>query len=356
MSERDAAAASDPAPASEGRRASTDWRPSAPLANLRRRADLLALVREFFAARGVLEVETPLLGAAAATDLHLASLSATLAGVPSRRLWLQTSPELHMKRLLAAGSGPIWQLGKAFRDGESGRRHNPEFTMLEWYRPGFDHHRLMDEVEALLRAALPQLAGAAPAERSTYRQSFLRHAGVDPFADDVATLRAKAGELGVGAQAGGDDGEPWSREEWLHLLFASVVEPRCGWEGAGDSPRAGITFLYDFPASEAALARVRPGEPAVAERFEAFVAGVELANGYHELADAAEQRRRFDADLAARDRGGLPAVPADERLLAALEHGLPDCAGVALGFDRLVMLALGAASIDEVLAFPLERA
>ncbi|HXT20968.1 MAG TPA: EF-P lysine aminoacylase GenX [Thermoanaerobaculia bacterium] len=355
------------------------WRPTAPIENLRRRGELLTQVRRFFAERGVLEVETPLLGAATATYLHLASLSTTLAGPPPRTLWLQTSPELHMKRLLAAGSGPIWQLGKAFRDGESGRRHNPEFTMLEWYRPGWDHHRLMDEVEELLRATLPRLVGEAAAETLTYREAFQRHAGVDPFADEAATLQRRARELGVGADAGAD----WPREEWLHLLFSAVVEPRCGWgrplplegqgeggigvgqntgegvgrEGAAGSARGGgVTFVHDFPAAEAALARVRPGDPPLAERFEAFVAGVELANGYHELADPTEQRRRFDADRAARRARGLPDVPHDERLLAALAHGFPDCAGVALGFDRLVMLALGASSIEEVIAFPVDRA
>jgi elongation factor P--(R)-beta-lysine ligase len=337
-----------------------DWQPTAPLANLRRRVELVAAVRDFFATRGVLEVETPLLGAATATDLHLASLSTTLAGAPPRLLWLQTSPELHMKRLLAAGSGPIWQLCKAFRDGETGRRHNPEFTMLEWYRPGWDHHRLMDEVEELLRATLPRLA-EAPAERLTYREAFQRHAGVDPFAAGAEELRRRAGELGIastsaGSTAGGDTSaahDGWSREDWLHLLFATAVEPRCGWV-ARDRP--GITFIHDFPASEAALARVRAGDPPVAERFEAFVEGVELANGYHELADPGEQARRFAADVASRADRGLPAVPADARLLAALAHGLPDCAGVALGFDRLAMLALGAVSIDEVIAFPIDRA
>ncbi len=338
-----------------------DWQPSASLANLRRRAELVAAVRAFFAARGVLEVETPVVGAATATDLHLASLSTTLAGVPPRTLWLQTSPELHMKRLLAAGSGPIWQLCKAFRDGEAGRRHNPEFTMLEWYRPAWDHHRLMDEVEELLRATLPRLAEAPAAERLTYREAFRRHAGLDPFTAGVEELRRRADELGIAStgaasDAGGEASaahDPWSREDWLHLLFATAVEPRCGW-AAPD--RAGITFLHDFPASEAALARVRAGDPPVAERFEAFVEGVELANGYHELTDPDEQARRFAADVAARGERGLPDVPADARLLAALEHGLPDCAGVALGFDRLAMLALDAASIDEVIAFPIDRA
>ncbi len=293
----------------------------------------------------MLEVETPLLGAATATDLHLASLSTTLHGPPPRTLWLQTSPELHMKRLLAAGSGPIWQLGKAFRDGESGRRHNPEFTMLEWYRPGWDHHQLMDEVEALLRATLPELVDEHAGERLTYRQAFLRHAGIDPFAADATTLQRRASELGVAAA---DAAADWPREEWLHLLLATAVEPQLG--------HGEVTFIHDFPAAEAALARVRDENPPVAERFEAFVAGVELANGYHELADPLEQRRRFEHDLAARRERGLPAVAADGRLLAALSHGLPDCAGVALGFDRLVMLALGADHIDEVIAFPVNRA
>ena len=347
-----------------------DWRPTAPLENLKRRAELVGAVRRFFAERGVLEVETPALGAATATDLHLASLATSLsaplascaatlsaplasdaatlsapAAGGARRLYLQTSPELHMKRLLAAGSGPIWQLCKAFRDGEAGRRHNPEFTMLEWYRPGWDHHRLIGEVDELLRATLPGIVGGGPREQLTYRDAFLTHAGIDPFAADAQTLRSRAAELGVDVGAGSAS---WSREEWLHLLLAAVVEPRLG--------RGRPTFLLDFPASEAALARVRDGDPPVAERFEAFVEGVELANGYHELADAREQARRFAADSDARRRDGLPAAPADARLLAALEHGLPDCAGVALGFDRLAMLALGVDSIDQVIAFPIDRA
>jgi len=318
----------------------SDWPPTAPLANLRRRAEIVDAVRRFFADRGVLEVETPLLGAAAATDLHLASIPATLAAPAPHTRWLQTSPELHMKRLLAAGSGPIWQLGKAFRDGEAGRRHNPEFTILEWYRPGWDHHALMDEVEALLVAVLGPFAAAA--ERVTYRDAFARYAGADPFAG-AAELRERAHALGIASDELGDQPEPWR-----HLLLATTVEPRLG--------RGRVTFLHDFPAAEAALARVRPGIPPVAERFEAYVEGVELANGYHELADADEQARRFAADLAARHERGLPAVPADARLLAALRSGFPDCAGVALGFDRLVMLALAVDDIAQVIAFPADRA
>jgi lysyl-tRNA synthetase class 2 len=318
-----------------------DWRPTAPLDHLRRRADLVARVRAFFAERGVLEVETPALGEATATDLHLQSIAARVSFPEPRTVWLQTSPELHMKRLLAAGSGAIWQLCKAFRDGEAGRRHNPEFTMLEWYRPGWDHHALMDEVEALLAALLGPFDG--PGERLTYREAYLRHAGVDPFTATATELRARCAALGV---ASDDLGE--AREPWLHLLLSTVVEPHLG--------RGRPSFVLDFPAAEAALARVRPGEPPVAERFEAFVEGVELANGYHELADPVEQERRFAADLAARRARGLPGVDADARLVAALAHGFPDCAGVALGFDRLVMLALGTDDIAQVIAFPADRA
>ncbi len=337
----------------------TDWRPSASLETLRRRADLAAAVRAFFAERGVLEVETPSLAAATVTDPHLRSLvthCAEPAGGGSRRLYFQTSPELAMKRLLAAGSGAVYQLGRAFRDGEAGRRHNPEFTLLEWYRPAFDHHRLMDEVEELLRATLGDRLSALPAERLTYRQAFERHAGVDPFRDPPERLRAAAERATSGTPPDlGDD-----RDAWLDLLMATVVEPRLGWEDeAGEGPHRAL-FVHDFPASQAALARLRPaaepGGPALAERFELFVAGVELANGFHELADPAEQRRRFEGDLATRRDRGLPEVAMDERFLAALEAGLPPCAGVALGFDRLVMLATGAASIAEVLAFPIDRA
>jgi lysyl-tRNA synthetase class 2 len=315
----------------------------------------------------VLEVETPCLGAAAVTDPHLHSLATRLgaggAGGPERTLYLQTSPEYAMKRLLAAGSGPIYQLARAFRDGEAGRRHNPEFTLLEWYRPGFDHHRLMDEVEELLAATLGDeglgerpidegTGRAGPAERLTYAEAFRRHAGVDPFADPVARLADAARAAAGGAVPElGDD-----RDAWLALLMATVVERRLGWDG----DRARPTFVHDFPASQAALARVREplpeGGPAIAERFELFVAGIELANGFHELADPAEQRRRFERDLARRRAAGLPEPPIDERLLTALDAGLPDCAGVALGFDRLVMLAAGARSIEEVLAFPIDRA
>jgi len=318
-----------------------DWRPTAPLGNLRRRAEVVAKVRTFFAERDVLEVETPSLSTATVTDLHLASLrladDAASAGL--RGAYLQTSPEFHMKRLLAAGSGPIFQIARAFRDGESGRRHNPEFTILEWYRPGWDHHRLMDEVGELLSIVL----GVAPAERITYRDAFQRHTGLDPFSAGDDDLERCAADHGMPPPRG-----ELSRDDRLHLVMSAAVEPELG--------RTRPTFVYDYPASQAALARIRDDEPPVAERFEAYVGGVELANGYHELVDANEQARRFVADQRTRERAGMRPVRPDGRLLAALAHGLPPCAGVALGLDRLVMLACEAESIDQVIAFPVDRA
>lgn len=317
------------------------WRPTASRQALRQRAALLADLRRFFAEREVLEVETPLLAAATVADLHLHSLSCRLEGPGGgTRFFLQTSPEYAMKRLLAAGSGSIYQISKAFRDGEAGRLHNPEFTMLEWYRAGFDHHALMDEVEALLRTVL----SCPPGERYTYREVFGHHLGLDPHRASVDELASVARERGI--EFGG--AAPTARDEWLQLLLAECIEP------CFDLDRP--TFLTDFPPSQAALARVRLGDPPVAERFEVYLGGVELANGFHELADAAEQRRRFESDLEKRRRAGLPEVPLDERLLAALEAGLPDCAGVALGVDRLLMLVTGAADLAEILAFPITRA
>ncbi|MEK7323016.1 MAG: elongation factor P--(R)-beta-lysine ligase [Pseudomonadota bacterium] len=319
------------------------WRPSAELAVLRQRAQLLAELRDFFAARDVMEVETPVLYGAGATDPQLASFSAEYhgPGAPSgRTLYLQTSPEFTMKRLLAAGSGPIYQISKAFRNGEAGRRHNPEFTMLEWYRPGWDHHALMDEVEALIR----QILVAPAAARVSYGDLCLRYLGIDPHGAELTELRDAAAARGITAPVGlGDD-----RDGWLDFLWSHGVEPRLGGDGRP-------VFVIDYPASLAMLARLRPGSPAVAERFELYLHGVELANGFHELADGGEQRRRFEQDNARRRGAGLPAMPFDEHLLAALMHGLPDCGGVALGVDRLLMLRIGAQDIGEVLAFPWDR-
>ena len=315
------------------------WRPTASFDVLRLRAQMLRQLRAFFDARGVMEVETPALSRAGATDRHLASFRIDDAH-GSR--YLHTSPEYPMKRLLAAGSGDIWQACKVFRAGEAGRFHNPEFTLIEWYRTGFDHHRLMREVAELIANLVPSLSGEP--EYLTYGDAFQRYAGVDPHSVDPqacrAVLQAAGRDLPAVTELNNDD--------WLDLVAGEIVYPALGQQA--------ITFVYDFPASQAALARIRRDEPPVAERFEAFVRGVELANGFHELADPGEQRRRFERDMERRRSDGLPMVPMDEQLLQALGQGFPDCAGVALGFDRLVMLAAGAQTIDEVIAFPFGRA
>lgn len=246
-----------------------------------------------------------------------------------------------MKRLLAAGSGPIYQLSHVFRAEEAGRHHNPEFMMLEWYRPGWDHHRLMDEVEALLRELVPGLPGFA---RQTYAEVFRQHAQLDPHRDSVSRLRAAAVAAGLGTQ----DKVPDDRDFWLDLWMAARIGPRLGLEQP--------LLVYDFPASQAALARIRDGDPPLAERFELFWKGQELANGFHELADAAEQRRRFQADQAWRAAHKRPVPPYDSHLIAALESGIPDCAGVALGVDRLLMLKLGLPDIATAMPFDQSRA
>lgn len=317
----------------------TDWRPTASFDVLRLRAELLKRLRAFFDARGVLEVETPALSHAGATDRHLASFRIDAA---HSSFYLHTSPEFPMKRLLAAGAGDIWQICKVFRAGEAGRFHNPEFTLIEWYRIGFDHRRLMKEVAELVCELVPTVGGEP--EYLTYRDAFLQHAQIDPFQAEPAQCRTALMQTGR-------EPPPESAldvDGWLDLLAGERVYPALG--------HGHVTFVYDYPVSQAALARVRAGDPPVAERFEAFVNGVELANGFHELADPGEQRRRFERDLQQRGADNLPMMPMDERLLQALGHGLPDCAGVALGFDRLMMLAAGAGSIAEVIAFPFERA
>lgn len=322
-----------------------DWRPTASIEILKLRAELLARVRGFFARRGVLEAETPILAAAGTTDPHLHSYIATSTapGEHACRRYLQTSPEFAMKRLLAAGSESIYQICKVFRGGETGRRHNPEFTLLEWYRVGFSYHALMEEVVALMTDMLAGFRSIEPPERLSYREAFLRYMRIDPHEAGATELAAAARARGIVVSGLTDD-----RGAWLDLLLTHVVGPNLG--------RGRPTFLYDYPTSAAALARVRPGAPPVAERFELYWEGVELANGFQELTDAQEQRARFEQDRSVRRKRGLADVPQDERLLAALEYGLPDCSGVALGFDRLVMLAAGANAITDVIAFPSDRA
>ena len=326
---------------------SAQWAPSAQLTNIRLRARILSRIRAFFAERDVLEVETPALSQAAVGDPNIESFQTRYTGpgmAEGMPLYLHTSPEFPMKRLLAAGSGPIYQIARVFRQGERGRLHNPEFTLLEWYRPGFDHHALMEEVELLVRKLFDGCCSLAETEYLSYGEAFERYAGVDPHHDDIETLRQSTKRYGIEGVTGLDP----NRDTWLDLLLIHKVEPELG--------QGRLTFLYDYPVSQASLARIREGVPPVAERFELYYQGVELANGFHELGDAAEQRRRFERELSDREAAGEAVHPMDKRLLAALQHGIPDCAGVALGVDRLLMFLCRAERIDEVIAFPIERA
>ncbi|MFO0904667.1 MAG: EF-P lysine aminoacylase EpmA [Pirellulales bacterium] len=324
------------------------FRPSASWDSLRRRADLLRRLREFFHQRGFLEVETPVLSADIVVDRHLDPLSVTLYDDPRTPaigplFWLQTSPEFAMKRLVAAGGDALFQVAKAFRAAESGPLHNPEFTMVEWYRVGDDYAAGMQLLEDL---AAELLERGRP-ERLSYRDAFRQFAQLDPdLLDDASLADALAKRLPDGPHY-----PPSERDSWLNLALATLVEPRLG--------RGAPVLLYDYPASQAALARVRPasgGEPAKAERFELYVDGVELANGYHELLDADVLRSRNREQNAARVADGKPPLPEDSRLLDAMQHGLPPCSGTALGFDRLVMIAVGARSLRDVLAFPADLA
>jgi len=317
-----------------------DWRPTATLEVLRLRAQLLGQLRAHFASTGALEVETPVLVRAAVTDVHLESLGVHRAD-GTRIGFLQTSPEYAMKRLLCAGAPDIFQVARVFREGERGRNHNPEFTMVEWYRLELDHLALMRDVESLLRRLLGSIREVGPTRIVTYSEAFLDCLGCDPLQASTGDLEACLRERGTDVPAALTD----DRDGLLDLAMATHVAPGF----AADR----LTFVHDFPASQAALARIRGP---VASRFEAFWGGLELANGFHELGDADEQSRRFADDLATRAGHGRPRREPDSRFLAALAAGLPSCAGVALGFDRVMMVATGASRIDEVIAFPVERA
>lgn len=311
-----------------------DWQPSTALETLARRARLNGLIRRFFERRSVLEIEAPVMATHTVTDPFIDSVSARCGG---RDHYLQSSPEYAMKRLLAAGAGSIYSLGKVFRDGEAGRRHNPEFTLLEWYRPGWDDRQLMDEVAELVNAAQPELS----VTHLSYRDWFERHLGLDPHRASAVEL-AELARARIDIRAGEED-----RNFWLDLLVTHELEPTL----------SGLTFIYDYPASQAALARLASDErgETVARRFEAYLGPMELANGYWELTDAAEQRARFEADRARRRALGKPAPEPDEKLLAALEAGLPPCAGVALGVDRWLMALTGADHIRQVIPFTVDR-
>jgi lysyl-tRNA synthetase class 2 len=302
---------------------------------------MLKTARAFFEQRGVLEVETPILSAAAVSDPQIESLTTRIAGVRGNH-YLCPSPEYAMKRLLAAGSGDIYQICKVFRDAERGRWHNPEFTMIEWYRVGFDDTVLMNEVEALIAALLGPARAPGAAERLSYSEALQRHAGVDAFASSEDELLDAARRHGIHCDAQLD------RDAKLDLLMGLIVGPRLG--------RGCPCFVCDYPASQAALARLKPGLPRVAARFELYLDGLELANGFHELAQPEEQRARFARDLSLRGSRGQVQSPLDENFLAALMSGLPDCAGVALGFDRLVAIGLRADKLADAMAFSIENA
>jgi lysyl-tRNA synthetase class 2 len=307
------------------------------------RAQLYALARAFFAERGVVEVETPILSAAGNTEPNIESFATRFSGhlpAGSRERWLRTSPEHALKRLLCTGVGDCFEIGRVFRNGEAGRRHNPEFTMLEWYRVGFDHRRLMRETAELVLAALRSAGRSADVVEWSYRELFAP-LGLDPFEASDSALRASLDGIRI-------DPAGLSRDDWLDLAITHRIQP--------EFPRDRITIVYDFPVSQCALAKIRDGDRSddsgpVAERFEVFLGPYELANGYHELTDADEQRRRFERDNARRRARGQREMPIDERFLAAL-LGMPACAGVALGVDRLLMCLAGSDDIADVIAFP----
>ena len=312
------------------------WRPTASRTLLRRRARLLRDIRAFFEEKGVLEVETPLLSAAGNPDPEIQSVATRCGAL------LRTSPEFALKRLLAAGSGDVYELGRVFRAGESGRTRNPEFTLLEWYRVGFTYFDLMDEVTALVRHCGRGAFDGWRVAKLGYRDWFEAELGIDPFSAGEELLAAAARDRGMST-----DGA-LERRQWLDLLTGLVLQPAV--------PERQLTLVYDYPAGQAALARIRPGSPPAAERFELYLGRVELANGYQELTDAEEQRRRFEADNEERARRGQETCPVDERLVAALENGLPECAGVALGVDRLLMALSDVDDISAAIAFPFSRA
>lgn len=321
---------------------SNHWKPSATLATLHQRAGILKKIRDFFTEKKVLEVETPLLCRHSVTNPYIQSIPAYFKAHPNDKnecYYLQTSPEYAMKRLLAAGSGPIFQISKAFRQGEVGRYHNPEFTMLEWYRLDYDHHELMNEMDELLQFILK----TSPALRQSYTDLFQSYLAIDVHQTTVSELIACAHHHGIMVE-----GDITDRDTWLDLLMSHYIEPQIGQHRP--------IFIYDYLPSQAALARIAPTSPPVASRFEVYFKGIELANGFHELQNADEQRTRFEENLVIREQLKLETLSLDEYFLAALRHGLPNCAGVALGIDRLIMLATESHGIADVLSFDFSRA
>lgn len=315
-----------------------NWQPTAPLTNIKLRADFYRKVRAFFSERDILEVETPLLCQHCVTDPHIESFPVNTGVTFSQKkhYFLQTSPEYAMKRLLAAGSGAIYQICKAFRQEESGSQHNPEFTMLEWYRPGYDHHDLMNEIDLFFQATL----NCQPADKISYQQLFLTHLSIDPLNISLSALYKKIEAHHIDISL-----ENIDHDTALQILLTHLIEPKLGI----DNP----LFIYDFPASQAALAKINGP---IAQRFEAYINGKEVANGFHELSNADEQEKRFQQDQAQRKKNTQHIPEIDQRFIQALDHGLPDCAGVAIGLDRLLMTLAGINHIDQVITFPWARA
>ena len=314
-----------------------NWRPTASLTNQQLRAKLYSEIRQFFAERGILEVETPLLSQHTVTDIHIESFQTTYYGQKEKRhYYLQTSPEYAMKRLLASGSGPIYQICKAFRNGETGSQHSPEFTLLEWYRPGFSYKDLMNEMDELLQHTLY----TKKAVQKTYSELFLEHLSINPFQVSLKELQALAQQFSLVNANNYKD-----YDTLLEFLFTHAIEPEIGF----NQP----SFVYDFPASQATLAKIHPQNSNTALRFELYIEGMECANGFEELTNAQEQHHRFKEDILKRqERGGVFEIRIDCHFLAALEAGLPSCAGVALGLDRLLMIKAKTKQISDVIAFP----
>ncbi|MEO8673102.1 MAG: EF-P lysine aminoacylase EpmA [Tahibacter sp.] len=308
------------------------------------RATLYTKIRQFFAEHNVIEVETPILSQAGNTEPNIQSFSTTFNGhvdAGSRTRWLRTSPEFPLKRLLAAGIGDCYELGRVFRNGEAGARHNPEFTMLEWYRVGWDLQRLMRETVELVQLALSSRGRSPQVVVRSYRDWFGEMLAIDPFTASIEALRAPLQAFDIAADGLG-------RDDWLDLLITHCIQP--------SFPDEQITVIHDYPSTQCALAKIRDGDPPTAERFELYLGRYELANGYHELTDATEQRARFQRDNARRRERGQVELPIDERLLTALESGMPDCSGVALGIERLLMCLIPTERIADVLAFGFDNA
>jgi len=310
------------------------WQPTATLKTLKERARILESVRAFFLQRNVLEVETPVISNAAITDPQIESFSTLFH---QKEFYLHTSPEFYMKRLLAAGSGDIYQISKVFRDDENGRNHNPEFTMLEWYRLGFNHHQLMDEMELLLSRLM--IKEKVECQRLSYQQVFINQFEIDPFDADVFQLKQVAEKFNIETPLGMHD----DSDMWLDWLMVEKIAP--------DFPKDSFTFLYDYPATQASLARLDKNDSRKANRFELFYGELELANGFYELTNADEQAKRFENDNIIRQQREQKLMPVDECLLDALKSGLPECSGVAIGIDRLMMVIMGAEHINEVISF-----